>query len=447
VSAVVGLGLLVSGAYAWEYTNSPEFCGMRCHSMPPEYSSYQQSPHARVKCVECHIGREFVGNQFTRKLGDLRHVIAQVSNDYEFPIEVKSMRPARETCERCHFPEKFSDDSQRTKVHYQPDEQNTLHRTYLLLKTGGGTVREGLGRGIHWHIENKVLFYATDDGEQEIPYVRVLGGEERPTIEYVDVASDFDTYAIDESQLKEMDCITCHNRISHAIPQPEEAVDQALYRRLISPDIPQIRLKAVEVLRASYETTERALNAIAGLTNYYQENHPEYVAAHPETISQAVNVLKEIYEQSVYPEQKVDWDTHPDNMGHQADPGCFRCHDGKHLDSAANAIRLECNLCHAIPVISGPEEQITHIDINHEPRPGTHQNPNWIALHEVVFDENDEDEICSMTTQPSAPTLPVMIASSTTLIFRYWRVPRSASCCWPSCLIIRLLCRPFPSGM
>ncbi len=36
------------------------------------------------------------------------------------------MRPARETCERCHFPEKFSDDSLRLIRRYEDDENNTL---------------------------------------------------------------------------------------------------------------------------------------------------------------------------------------------------------------------------------------------------------------------------------------------------------------------------------
>ena len=45
------------GGAGWEITNSNEFCGLVCHTMPPQYESFQTSPHARVKCVECHIGR------------------------------------------------------------------------------------------------------------------------------------------------------------------------------------------------------------------------------------------------------------------------------------------------------------------------------------------------------------------------------------------------------
>jgi len=125
VSGIIFFGLLVSGAYAWEYTNSPEFCGMACHSMPPEYTAYQQSPHAQIKCVECHIGREFIGNQVTRKAGDLRHVIATVTKNYEYPITAHTMRPAPEICERCHSANKFSDSTLKTIVHYGTDDANT----------------------------------------------------------------------------------------------------------------------------------------------------------------------------------------------------------------------------------------------------------------------------------------------------------------------------------
>src|SRR3989337_2021146 len=118
---LVTLVLLISGAYAWDYTNSPSFCGTSCHTMPPEYAAYQISPHARIYCTECHIGREFIGNQIFRKAGDLRHVFATVFETYEFPIRVKNMRPAPETCEKCHSPEKFSDDSLRVATHYNAD--------------------------------------------------------------------------------------------------------------------------------------------------------------------------------------------------------------------------------------------------------------------------------------------------------------------------------------
>ena len=394
VSGFVFLVVITSGTYTWEYTNSPEFCGTGCHSMPPEYASYQVSPHAEIKCVECHIGREFIGNQFTRKLGDIRHVVAHLSNNYEFPIQIKTMRPADEICERCHNPDKFSDDSQRVIFHFNADVENTPYTTYLTLKTGGGTIRQGLGKGIHWHIQNEVYFYAPDKDEQTIPYVKVVNEEDGSVTEYVDVQSDFDPYQVNEDDLKQMDCVTCHNRITHNIPQPEEAVDLALERGLISVGIPEIRAKGVEVLRATYESQEKAMVGIGLLDRYYQENHGDFYNDHADEIIQAISTLKDIYTQSVFPDQKVDWDTHANNLGHTDDPGCFRCHDGNHLDISGQAIRLECNLCHSIPVIVGPEDEIVNLSVDNRYRPDSHNSGNWIALHRIAYDENDENDAC-----------------------------------------------------
>ncbi|MFZ5908464.1 MAG: cytochrome c3 family protein [Chloroflexota bacterium] len=388
--------IVITGAYAWDYTNSSEFCGSTCHGIhPAENITYQGSPHAEVKCVECHIGREFIGNQITRKLGDVRHVIAAVSKNYEYPLRVKTLRPAREVCERCHNPDKFSDDSQRIKNHYASDEENSLYRTYLILKTGGGTVREGLGKGIHWHTQNLVLYYPTDESEQEIPYVKVINPESGIESEYIDISSDFDPYSLQETDLKAMDCITCHNRISHTIRQPEDAIDLAISRGQISSQIPEIRRNAVRLLGMPYESQEAAFREMDTLGNYYRDTYAEFYQENSESIDQAIQVMKEIYAQSIYPDQKVDWDTYASNIGHMNTPGCFRCHDGQHFDLGGFAIRLECNLCHAIPVITGPGDLVTEIDISHEPQPNSHHNPNWIALHRFMYDEKDEDEVCS----------------------------------------------------
>ena len=384
VLGILTLSLLVGGAYAWDYTNSPSFCGTSCHTMPPEYAAYQVSPHARIACVECHIGREFIGNQIFRKAGDIRHIIAMASQRYEYPIRVKSMRPAREICEKCHSPDKFSDDSLRVISHFKPDENNTPYGIYLVLKTGGGAKREGLGRGIHWHIVSKVYYYPTDSEEQNIPFVRVVQ-DDGSTVDYVDVESGFDASSIDSSKLKEMDCITCHNRITHRIYTPEESLDRALSLGQISSGIPEIREKGVEVLRGDYATQADAQTGIAKLESYYKGNYEEYYEANSEKVTNAVKVLQQIYTDSVFIDQKVSWDSHPTNIGHIDSPGCFRCHDGKHLDDRQQAIRLECNVCHSIPVVKGAEEFVTKIELSSGPEPESHLNPNWISLHNRAF--------------------------------------------------------------
>jgi mono/diheme cytochrome c family protein len=394
---------------AWTYTNSSEFCGTTCHTMPPEYSAYLHSPHARVQCVECHIGRDVVTTQFTRKAGDLRHVVLTITQDYEYPIRTRAMRPARDSCETCHFPEKFSDDSLREITHYE-GETATPESTFLVMKTGGGTQRQGLGRGIHWHIENEVYFMANDDLEQEIPYVRVVN-DDGSVNEYYDIESDISPEDVAGSTLEEMDCITCHNRITHTIPKPEEAVDEALRKGLISQDLPQIRQQAIDLLSQDYPTDEAALEAIAGMQDFYIENYPTLAIEYFDEINDVVDILQDLYSQMVFREQKIDWTTHPDNLGHKEDPGCFRCHDGKHLSGDEQAIRLECNLCHSVPVVTDNTGLVTNLELVRGPEPPSHTHTSWMTLHGKTIDtscaachEPDDDSI-DYTTLEDKPAI------------------------------------------
>lgn len=377
--------VLASGTYAWDYTNSSVFCGTQCHTMPPEYSSYQASPHARVNCVECHIGREFVGNQFVRKAGDLKHIFALAFKKYEFPIMAHEMRPAPEICERCHAPAKFSDDSLREIKQFASDVDNTPTSIYLVLKTGGGSERQGLGKGIHWHIENKVLFYPTDKSEQTIPYVRVYNADGTYT-EYVDMQATLPDTATVEAGLVQMDCITCHNRITHKVDTPEDAVDKALAQNLIDATIPEIRAKAVEVLRATYTSNAQALEGIAGLDGFYRVAYPDFYTTQSGKLAGAIKELQSIYGRLVFMEQKSDWNAHPNNVGHKNFPGCFRCHDGEHLNTEQEAIRLECNLCHSIPVVADQQDFVANIEVSRGPEPATHKNANWLVRHRSYFD-------------------------------------------------------------
>jgi nitrate/TMAO reductase-like tetraheme cytochrome c subunit len=386
VLGVFTLILLTAAAYAWEYTNSPPFCGTTCHTMPPEYTSYQVSPHARIACVDCHIGRGFIATRISRKAGDLKHVYKMAFHAYEFPLEAEELRPARETCELCHNPEKFSDDSLRVIRHYGNDTANTPQDIYLSLKTGGGSQRQGLGKGIHWHIENPIYYLPTDSTEQTIPYVKYQASD-GTVKEYIDIESGIDPASIQQDQLKEMDCITCHNRITHLVATPEDTVDKLIETGQISSDIPDVRRQAVTLYSGIFDTTEMGLNSIAGLEGYYQTYYPEYYAGNQAKISQAIKALQEAYSTSVYPEQNSDWSSHPNNIGHKNSPGCFRCHDGKHLDSENKAIRLECNLCHSIPAVASADETITQLEINRGSEPQSHLNESWMSMHHLVYDE------------------------------------------------------------
>ena len=383
VLSILVIGILAGGAYGWEYTNSPQFCGTTCHTMPPQDATYKISPHANVYCTECHIGRAFVGQQLARKTEDVYELYSMVFHIYEFPIRATRSKPDILTCEKCHLPETFSDDSLRTISRFASDAENTKSTTYLILKTGGGAKREGLGKGIHWHIVNPVYYYSEDPESQVIPFVRVQNDDGSFT-EYVDVESGFDPASVDESTLKQMECTTCHNRVSHDFQPPEVSIDSAMARGLISSDIPGIHARALDALTATYATRDEAISALDAIEEHYKNT--DYYPGHGEQISQAVQTLKDIYDRTVFPDQKVDWTTHPNNIGHIYSPGCFRCHDGKHLNSDDQAIRLECNVCHSIPVVVDSQDFVANLEISRGPEPESHLNPNWISLHNQVFD-------------------------------------------------------------
>jgi nitrate/TMAO reductase-like tetraheme cytochrome c subunit len=394
---VLTLFVVTGGVYGWDYTNSSTFCGTGCHTMPPEYASYQISPHARVNCVECHLGREFVGNAAFSKLGDAKHGINMLFTTYTYPIVAEDMRPARAACETCHNPDKFSDNLLKEIKHYGDDTNNTPTSIYLSLKIGGGTPTQGQGLGSHWHIASRVLYYATDAQDQVIPYVRVYNADGTYT-EYIDITANINPKQIPESKLKEMDCITCHNRVSHLAQQPDEAVNQAMAGGVIDPGIPDIHRKGVEVLLAKYTAQQEAMNGIAGLDGYYKAAYPDYYAANTAKIQKAIGTLQEIFSRSVFYDQKSDWNSHPNNLGHQDFPGCFRCHDGKHLNAKQEAIRLECNLCHSIPLVAGATDFVARMEISRGPEPDSHKHPNWILQHRTYLDQTCA--LCHTTSNP-----------------------------------------------
>jgi len=391
---LLALGLLIFALIVagWEYTNSSEFCGTQCHTMPPEYASYQLSPHARVNCVECHIGRGLLATQFTRKASDISHIVRYIGVvDYEVPIYAKKLRPAIQICERCHNPEKFSDDSLRTYARFDAENNDERSTTSLLFKTGGGTAREGQGKGIHWHIENNVQYIATDDPylDQEIPWVRVTHADTGEVEEYTDIEADLpaDFVAQNQDRIKTVDCMTCHNRVSHLFRTPSDAIDDAMAREVISSDIPYFKKNAVEVMEREYPSMEEAHKALGGLRDYYAVNWPDYYAANSETVNSAVDRVIEAYDRIVFPTMDVSWETHPNNLGHREWPGCFRCHDGKHMNEANESIRIECNLCHSIPIRERPDGSTPTLPVQQRFAPESHIDTNWVSRHRFEFDD------------------------------------------------------------
>src|SRR5258708_6385624 len=176
--AVVFLLVSAIGSYqTYHYTESVQFCGQACHGvMKPELVTYLHSPHARVACAECHIGKGAAW-YVRAKLSGTYQLYATMADKYPRPIPtpVKNLRPAQETCEECHWPKKFVGNLERTYSCFLGDETNTPFTIRLLMKVGGGDLTHGPVGGIHWHMNvgNKIEYLASDEARQKIPYVRM----------------------------------------------------------------------------------------------------------------------------------------------------------------------------------------------------------------------------------------------------------------------------------
>jgi hypothetical protein len=370
----------------FEFTESVSFCGQVCHQvMEPEFVAYQSSPHARVKCVDCHIGPGATW-LVRSKITGIGQVVAVLTNSYPrpIPLPIENLRPARETCEQCHWPEKFYGDQVKTIPHFSSDAQNTGERIFMIVRTGGVGTELRAGQGIHyWHIGlgNRIEYVATDPAQQDIPWVRVTrsSGE---VVEYLRRDSSLTPEEMARLPRREMDCMDCHSRPTHVFESPTQAVDEALAAGKLDRSLPYIRRQAVELLSQSYPTIEEAVTALdAGLTDYYRTSYPDVYATRADAVRQAVRVVQDVYRTNTFPKMNVNWQTYPDNIGHKESAGCFRCHDLRHLSTSGDPVPFGCDLCHSIPTTVAIDEPFATNLVSLPPKPLSHQAPDWSIRH------------------------------------------------------------------
>lgn len=341
--ATVFVALSAVGGYkAYHITESVTFCGAACHAvMEPEYTAYRHSPHARVKCVECHIGSG--ANWYVKsKMSGLRQVYAYPTGTYSLPIDVPvhNLRPAQDTCEQCHWPEKFSGSFERVFWHTRKDEANTPLSFRLLMKVGGGSSKTGEVSGIHWHTsrDHKVEYWAEDEQRSVIPWVRVThpdGSQE--------VFTSGDVADPPAREIRIMDCIDCHNRPSHIYQPPFRALNASLAHGRLDRSIPSIYETSLALFDENYPDKPTALRAIEqGLRDAYAEAVP---AA---SLESAIREVQAVYSANIFPEQGTDWRTYANHIGHFDYPGCARCHDDNHKSPGGKVISNDCALCHDI---------------------------------------------------------------------------------------------------
>jgi hypothetical protein len=310
-ATLANAGILTAAAYhSVTVMDSSQFCGETCHSvMQPQYTQYRNSPHARVSCVACHIGSG--AESFVRyKVSGVRQLIRLTTNSYHRPISpaMDRVRPAREICEDCHSPQKVQEDKLKIIRHYGDDEQSTEKTTVLLLKIGSKIHKAHVGRDIE---------YSGDKPDpQTIPTVTVDG-------------KTYTAQGVSPAPItRKMDCMDCHNRSGHNFETPDFAVDRAIAEGRLDRSRPFTRRDAVAALQGK------------------------------SPIGQQPAAVQRIYSANVYPSINITWGTYPNNIGHTAFMGCFRCHDGDHMTKSGDAITQDCSACHEIIAADDPKPEI-----------------------------------------------------------------------------------------
>ena len=339
ISTVLIAGATVKGVKEME---TVAFCGTVCHTvMEPEHVAFQRSPHSKITCADCHIGSG--ADWFVKsKISGSWQMVSVALDLYPRPVTspVHSLRPARETCEQCHWPTKHVGDKLQVTTKFADDEANTETKTVLLMKVGGqqGTA----STGIHWHVDRGVeIRYLTDATRQKIYDIEMTTPEGKKV---------FKTEATPDGPVewRTMDCVDCHNRASHTFRSPEFELDLALQEGRIDRSLPYIRREGARILTEKvYESHEEARAGIAAAVQaFYAENYPD-LAGTP-AVEQAGVALGDAYTWNNFPHMKVTWNLYPNHIGHEESPGCFRCHSNKIKTDSGERIGRKCSTCHEI---------------------------------------------------------------------------------------------------
>lgn len=327
------------------YMDGVTFCGLTCHTvMAPEFTAYQNSPHSRVECVKCHIGPG--ASWFVKsKLSGAHQLFAVALGTYERPIPtpVENLRPARDTCEGCHWPQKFGGQRLRVISKFSEDETNTRTETVLMMHIGGGNTMKGIhgahvGPGVH------IRYGHSDRKRQTIPIVEVANEGKEKVVYLAKGANEEQVRAL---PMREMDCVDCHNRPTHIFELPDRGMDRILASGDASPSLPWIRKQGLELLKAGYASRDEALAQIPSrLQAFYKEKYPDIYASRNAEVLRSAQAVASIYGRNVFPQMKLDWGTYINNIGHTDFPGCFRCHDEEHTSKGGKAITQDCSNCH-----------------------------------------------------------------------------------------------------
>jgi len=352
IAAATFVNVLIVSLAAYtgvHYMDSNEFCGQVCHTvMEPEFTAFQDGSHSRVGCAQCHIGAG--APWFVKaKISGLRQVLAVNLNTYSRPIPspVRNLRPAAQTCEQCHWPEKFHGDKVKVIREFGSDEKNTESATTLQIHVGGGSDKLSIATGIHWHmnVANVVEYIATDDKRQVIPWVKITdrAGNSR---EYA--AEGVTPEELAKGERRRMDCVDCHNRPGHLFdPSADKAVNRGIAMGMLPKDLPFVKREATAALTETYASAQQADEKIAQrLREFYKANYNQLYMGKRQDVERAVTGTQQLYRRNIFPAMNVGWGSYPNNIGHMDFPGCFRCHDENHKTKDGKVIGQDCATCH-----------------------------------------------------------------------------------------------------
>jgi len=358
----------VVGSYkAFHYTESVEFCGKLCHKvMHPEYVAYQNSPHAKVKCAECHVG-EGADFYVKSKMSGMRQVFKYILGTYVKPIAtpIENLRPARETCEKCHWPQKFYTNALRKEKYFLADSANTEWDIVLNMKIGANHQALGLTEGIHWHINPDInIEYKSNAKRDSIYWIKKTN--KKTGVETIFKNTEFDVKTVDlnKKEARNMDCMDCHNRPSHEFRSPSRYVNDLLAAQNKISSIPWFKSAAMDALKLSYSTSDSAFTGIKNkIINFYKSNYADFYKQYNQQIISAINDVRNVYASNAFPEMKVDNNAYPRHIGHLETNGCFRCHNNNFKSQTGRLISKDCNLCHTI-VAQGKSTDMKYTGIN-----------------------------------------------------------------------------------
>lgn len=403
LASLAGLAALfavmgAAGIAGWEYSNSDSFCTNACHEVHPENAfAHHASQHAKVQCVECHVGRISTFAAMVEKVGHVSHAWGQLVG-YDRPLTAPSMPPAQDSCEGCHTSEPHPHNSLRIKRHFDTDENNSESKTTLVVRTVGRPFKSGGSRGIAEHTHTRISFIATDPLKQDIPWVEATR-EDGTVVTYQDPSAALESDAIAAAEKQIMECVDCHNLVGHPVLSPDELADAALATGTLDSRFPYVKARVLDLLNTPFEDRDEAMALMEAAVEKYQQDYPNLAEEYPEAWERRNRFLEQRQEEMArmllrnqFSAADISWRSFPDRSGHRNSPGCFRCHSGRHQSDDGTLIPVNCTGCHGIPVVTTSDRIRGQIlDLTDMERPESHQAQDFVFRHYELSESDDAD--------------------------------------------------------